>query len=434
MRQQPRSVARAVTLFALSGLIVLAVVGVVGFFLLQRIAGDRALREAERITVVAGEGAVEPRLTNGILRGNPSSLVTMDGVVHGGILRDPIVHVKLWDADGQIIYSDVPEQIGERFALDEYERTALTTGKVVATESDPNRPENVFETDLGPLLEVSAPISVPNGTPLLFQAYVPVDAVATSGRELWTTFLPVLAAALLALALLQIPLAYGLARRVEDSRREQERLLQRAIDASELEQRRIAADLHDGLVQELAGLSMSLAARADVVTASDPASAEALREAAHRTRQGVRSLRSAVMGIDPPSLVQAGLGAALSDLTAPLTEYGIESTVEVPPQIELPMQIESLLFRASREALRNVVTHAGASKVRVRITADGGSAKLLVEDNGVGFSADELTAARSNGHLGLKLLADLASDAEGTLRVEPAPGRGTRLELEVPIR
>ncbi|MEO8424945.1 MAG: histidine kinase [Actinomycetota bacterium] len=258
------------------------------------------------------------------------------------------------------------------------------------------------------------------------------DTISAGARRLWTSFLPVLAVALVVLAALQVPLAYRLARTIRQSQEERERLLRHAIDASELERRRIAADLHDGSVQQLAGLSMSLAAKADELATSDPAASEALGDAAARTRQGMRSLRSAVMGISPPDLRRAGLAAALADLTAPLAAEGVQAELRIPDRMDLPPDVEALLFRASREGIRNVVSHAGAHHVRVTVTPGDRRVVLEVRDDGVGFAGDQ-RAIQTNGHLGLRLLGELVTDAGGTLDVTSASGDGTVLRVEVPV-
>ncbi len=432
MKQRNTSVTRAMLAFALSGLLVLILVGIAGVLVLRRVGTAEAMTEAEDLTTVAARGVVQPRLTNGILHGNTDSLIAVDTVVNGGVLRDPIVRVKIRDARGRVLYSDEPRLIGHRYPLNAEELDALARNTVVASLADLAAPQHRFEADLGPMLEVSLPVHTPNDTQLLFQTTIRFDSVAASSRRLWGAFVPVLAVALLALALLQIPLAFRLARRVRRGELERERLLQRAIDASDLERRRIAGDLHDGPVQQLAGLSMSLSAQADSLPVADP-SAAALREAAATTRQGMRSMRSALMGIYPPTLEQAGLRSALSDLVAPLAAYGLRTEVDVPQDLRLPADVDALLFRASQEALRNVVTHAHATTVTVRVTSSNGGASLEVADDGAGFSADRRERARAEGHLGLKLLDDLARDADGTLNIDSAPGAGTRLRLEVPV-
>ncbi len=432
MAHRQTSVTRAVAMFALAGLIVLIIVAIAGIVVLRRIGTDQAMQEAERITEVAGNGIVGPRLKNGVIKGGAETLAKIDDVVRGAVLRDPIAHVRIWNEDGRIVYSDVLELIGQTYELDETQREALETGQVVAVRSDPDAPDNVMLQIDEPLLEVSLPVTTPNGTPLLFQAYLTFDSIADSGRELWQTFLPVLAATLIALALLQIPLAYRMAGRVRDSQAERERLLQHAVEASDLERRRIAAGLHDGTVQQLAGLSMSLAAQGDALSEYDPDTARALTEAAEATRQSMRSLRSVLMGIYPPNLRSAGLAAALADLVAPLPGYGVAPSVDVAEGLEVSPDTEALLFRASQEAVRNVTTHARASRVNIRVRGDGELATLEIDDDGVGFTPEDRDAAAADGHLGLRLISDLATDAHGNFEVRSAPGEGTSFRLEVP--
>jgi signal transduction histidine kinase len=140
------------------------------------------------------------------------------------------------------------------------------------------------------------------------------------------------------------------------------------------------------------------------------------------------------MGIYPANVQRAGLGTALADLAAPLTEQGITADVDVPPNLDLPPEVESLLFRASREAFRNVERHAQADRVSLRVRAENGLALLEVQDDGIGFSSERSEPSRADGHIGLLLLRDLAVDAGGILHVDSVEGQGTKVRLEVPIR
>jgi signal transduction histidine kinase len=418
--------------FTLSGLLVLVLVGFLGVLGLRRIATAEAMDEARDLTRVAGRGIVQPRLRDSIVRGDAAALTELDAIVNQTVLLDPIVRVKLWRADGRIVYSDVPELIGSTFELGPDQREVLRTNGIEAELSDLSGPENRYEAPFGELLEVYLPVRTPGGEPLLFEVYMRFDSVAASGQQLWRAFLPALATALIALTAIQVPLAYRLARRVRDAQRDRERLLQRAVDASDTERRRIAGDLHDGPVQQLAGLSMTLAARADGFQASDPAAAEALDDAATRMRQGVRSLRSALMGIYPPSLQRAGLPAALADLIAPLEQDGIEATLEVPDDLSVPPEIAALFFRTAQESIRNVVSHARADHVWIRVRSDDRRAEIEIRDDGRGFVPERVSEAEAEGHLGLRLLEDRANDVGGRLLVDSDPGAGTRIRLEVP--
>src|SRR5262249_11774414 len=157
--------------------------------------------------------------------------------------------------------------------------------------------------------------------------------------------LPALAGALAVLYLIQLPLAYSLARRLRRRQQEREALLRRAIDASDLERRRIAADLHDGAVQRLAGVSLSLAAAAGGNGTSrrdqEPSLRAAVSEAAAETRETIRELRTLLVDIYPPTLQRSGLRAALSDLVAPLRAAGIAVTIDVPEDEHVTDDIEA---------------------------------------------------------------------------------------------
>jgi len=88
---------------------------------------------------------------------------------------------------------------------------------------------------------------------VLFEAYFKYDAVVQAGQAQWRQYAPAALGALVTLELVQIPFAWSMTRRLQQQQREAERLLQHAVDASDAERRRIAADLHDGIVQQLAG-------------------------------------------------------------------------------------------------------------------------------------------------------------------------------------
>jgi len=83
--------------------------------------------------------------------------------------------------------------------------------------------------------------------------------------------------------------------------------------------------------------------------------------------------------------------------------------------------------------VRNVAAHAGANRLDIELVMDGDCVRLVVADDGRGFSEDELDDRRRQGHVGLRLLTGLVTDAGGTLDVDSAPGRGTRLQLELPV-
>ena len=425
----------AVMRFLLTGLLAFALVAGVAALVLREAATDQAIREASRVTQVAASGIIEPNLPPGIEKAEPAAVQTLNRLLSRARLGEDFVRLKLWTAEGRIVYSDEPRLIGSRYRLGEDELETLRSGGVEAEVSDLSQPENRFERKEGELLEVYLPVTAPSSRPLLFEAYLRFSAVAASGGEVWRAMAPGLIASLALLELLQLPLAWRMARSLRQRQRERERLLRAAIESSELERRRIASDLHDGAVQQLAGMSMSLAATADRLGRDgNPDLARTLSQAAAGARQTVRELRTLLMDLYPASLRKAGLSSALHDLAAPLSGNGCTVHIDAPPAFEVPPASEALLFRVAQEALRNVTTHANASQVWIELSADDRRCTMTVRDDGTGMSEKDREDRRDEGHMGLHLLRELIEDAGGELKISSTPGRGTTLTAEVPAR
>jgi two-component system, NarL family, sensor kinase len=152
------------------------------------------------------------------------------------------------------------------------------------------------------------------------------------------------------------------------------------------------------------------------------------------TRNAIRQLRSLLFEIYPPSLRDHGLAAALPDLASQFAARGVEVDVRLPPDDGIDPDSEQLVYRVAQEALRNVAAHSAASHVTLSVERDDGLVRLRVDDDGRGFDPERVAQRRAGGHMGLSLLHDLAESAGGDLRIESAPGRGTSVELEVPLR
>jgi signal transduction histidine kinase len=351
-------------------------------------------------------------------------------VVREFVLRGSLVRVKIWREDGTIVYSDEPRLIGEQFTLGEDEREILRSGEQGAEVSDLSKPENRFETE-SKLLEVYSRSETPSGTPLLFEAYFRYSGVTDVGRHLWAQFAPITIGALIVLLLIQIPLAWSMARRLQSSQLERERLLRHALDASDAERRRIASDLHDGVVQDLTGVSLALAAQGR----SDSIGRQEVLEASSSIRASIKSLRSLLVEIYPPNLQQEGLQSAIGDLLSGLAARGVETRLDADlDETAVDTESAALVYRAAQEALRNVATHSAAAHVRVTLDIADGSVRLVVDDDGRGFSTDTLDERVADGHVGLRSLAGLVADLGGELNVRSAPGEGTRVDVSVPIR
>lgn len=428
-RLHPVSVRGVVVRFALAGLLSLALVGTVTAYASRRVGTDRAIAEAKNVTWVSMKGIVEPVLDDRLLDMDRTVLDRIDAVVRESVLRGSLVRVKIWAGDGTILYADEPRLIGDRFELDADKLSVLAGGEGKADVSDLSEPENRYETGNAKLLEVYQRTELPNGTPVLFEAYFRYSGVTAVGRQLWREFAPIAIGALALLELIQIPLAWSMARRLRSSQLERERLLGHAIEASDAERRRIASDLHDGVVQDLTGVSLGLAA----LGKTEQITTDQVAEASSAIRTSIKSLRSLLVEIYPPNLHQEGIESALGDLLGRLAARGMKTRLDVDlDDLALDLDTSSLLYRAAQEALRNVGAHASAERVRVDLRADGEWLRLTIDDDGKGFSDEVLANRAAQGHVGLRSLAGLVADLGGTMTVSSTPGSGTRVSVEIP--
>jgi signal transduction histidine kinase len=227
-----------------------------------------------------------------------------------------------------------------------------------------------------------------------------------------------------------------MASRLQRGHRDREALLANAIEASDQERRRIASDLHDGVVQDVAGVAFGLSPLAEEADRrGDGPAASALRTSMSTLRQGVRDLRTLLVEIHPPSLESAGLEAALSDLLSPLEAEGITTELRVDDHATAGSKGDALVYRVAREALRNTQRYAEADSVRIEVTRPVPQRmRLVVTDDGKGFSPEDRARRAEHGHVGLTLLESLVRQSNGTLAVRSDPGHGTTVELEVPVR
>jgi two-component system NarL family sensor kinase len=420
--------------FFVGSIAAVAVVLVGGFFAVRSVTVDEAERDTREQVAVLARLVESAGLTDGVVRGDQRSLAKLDDVVQGQVLSKSVVRVKVWTEDGKILYSDEPALIGRRFELGEDERELFHTGGAEAELSDLARPENRFERQAGKLLEAHTTIRTPDGTQVLFEVYQRFGSVTQNAERILTALAPPLIGGMVVLLLFQLPLAYSLARSLQRGHREREELLANAVEASTQERRRIAADLHDGVVQDLAGVAFGLAPLAEGARREgDTPRADAIGDSIERLRQGIRSLRSLLVEIHPPNLESTGLEAALNDLLSPLEAGGVSTHLSVEDGAGAGSDQDALIYRVVRESLRNVQSHASADNVWVRVQPqDPATTLVCIEDDGTGFSPAQRELRAEEGHLGLSLLEGVVRQAGGRLDIRSVPGRGTTVELEVP--
>jgi two-component system NarL family sensor kinase len=431
--QRPLRRRRVFLQVVLGALVVIIAVGIAGVAAARRLAEAEAVSDAATTANLLADLLVQPALDDDILTGNAASVAAVDEVVRGQVLAGPpVVRVKLWDPSGRILYSDEPRLIGATFTLGEDERGVFTDPRTRAEVSDLDAPENVYERGSGQLLETYRPVWTPAGSPLLFEAYFRYDEVSARSGQLFRGFAGITLSSLLILVVLLLPVLWRLLDRLKVAQEQRESLLQRAVDASTDERRRIAGTLHDGVVQDLVATSYAVAGAAERAAADGRLEQGAdLRRAAATVRTSIGGLRSLLVDIYPPSIDDGGLPVALEDLAGGLRGRGIEVRVEITAG-ELGPDGQRLVYRVARECLANVSRHSGATATTVRLARDGSEVVLEITDDGVGFDPEDVLSRPPEGHFGLRVLGDVATDAGAVLSVASAPGAGTSWQLRFP--
>jgi PAS domain S-box-containing protein len=200
--------------------------------------------------------------------------------------------------------------------------------------------------------------------------------------------------------------------------------------SEERERRRIATNLHDRIGQSLAF------ARIKLGSLSQQASSEPLNEIRDLIERVIADTRSITFELSPPVLYELGLVAALEWLTRRIQrEHGIPTRFHddgQPKPIDDDFRI--VLFQAVRELLVNVVKHAGASHAQVLVRRDADALRIIIEDDGQGFSPAQLEADRHSGSsFGLFNIRERLDYLGGKLKIRSEPGRGTRVTLIAPL-
>jgi PAS domain S-box-containing protein len=215
-------------------------------------------------------------------------------------------------------------------------------------------------------------------------------------------------------------------------RRARERTLEARFTAMLDERTRLAREIHDTLLQGFTGVSLKLLVAANRVT-GQPETSAALQEVLTLAQRTLEDARRAVWDIRSPWLAGAEFSAALRTAaenairgTGLRLEYRLDG-----PARPLEAETEAVVFRIVQEAVTNAVKHAGAATIRLRGTYGTRSMRVVVADDGKGFSVDPDFRAYG-GHWGLLGMRERATQIGGKVLVRSAPGQGTRVILLVP--
>lgn len=199
----------------------------------------------------------------------------------------------------------------------------------------------------------------------------------------------------------------------------------------ESEKTRIARELHDELAQSLTAIKMD----ATWIREAMPSDADAVRakleEMLGLLDMTVAATRRIASDLRPLLLDDLGLVPAIQWLTHNFSQrHGVACKLSLDEELELAEPYATAIFRIVQESLVNVAKHAGASQVDVRIERNSAAVILEVADDGTGFA---LSASRKASSLGLMGLRERAGLLQGTVDIDTAPGRGTRIQVSIPV-
>ncbi len=207
-------------------------------------------------------------------------------------------------------------------------------------------------------------------------------------------------------------------------------LFEEAKEKAILEERqRLARELHDSVSQALYGIALGARTARTLLDRDPPQAVEPLDYVLSLAEAGLAEMRALIFELRPEALESEGLIAALTkQIESARARHGLEVHGEWSSEPDMPYEVKEAVYRIAQEALNNIIKHARARRVDVRLSSNPGEVLLEVNDDGVGFASENL----SPGHLGLHSMRERAARLAGTLQVESAPAQGTRIRVRIP--
>ena len=212
---------------------------------------------------------------------------------------------------------------------------------------------------------------------------------------------------------------------------ENARLYEQAQELAAVEERqRLARDLHDSVTQSLYGVTLYAEAASRLMSLGNTERAtEYLGTLGETAREALREMRLLIFQLRPPLLEQEGLVAAMQGrLEAVEGRAGLQVEFSAEGDLDLPFDMQRELYRIGQEALNNVLKHANARMVSVRLARQPGQVTLEVQDDGKGFDLSQ----RGHG-LGLPGMAERVELLKGKCDIQSAPGQGTQVRIAIPL-
>jgi signal transduction histidine kinase len=402
-----------------------AVVGGVALLVAHRVARTAALSEGLRTARGTGRVLLAPVLP-AVIAGDRRATADLDADIARRRAEGSLFRVKVWRRDGTVIWSDNTAIIGSRFALDPRETAVFDEGRAFAEISPLTGPDDAdVRAGSRGLVEAYIPLQL-DGSTVALEMYFAEDRVRTAEAEERERLVAFSLAGLLALAFAQLPVSVWLMRRISRAQHDRDRMRETALVSSERERRMLARNLHDGVVQELAGAAYALGSR-EPADSLAPDIARAMDLVATTLEHAVDDLRGMLVELHPDEVTNANLSdliTAAATRACPRQRVSVSVTLDRP----LPPEILAFLYRSTRECAINVAKHARAKTVEIVVTSNVAGVRLVVRDDGIGIP-DPLP--RAEGHLGLTLLRTTTVQLGGSLEAR-GTDRGTTVTIDLP--
>lgn len=426
------AVRRALVQFALLSVVSVTLVSLATLAIAHQIAREKALDDARLQGAGIANRLAAPLVDEDVRAGAPGAADQLATVMANRMRDGSVRHVRIFDEEGVILWSEDPALVGKTFALPADVKELFGTQRAVADLTDLERARGVADGSEQELVEVYAGAFDRTGAPVVVEVYLPTGPIDKAAGTIVSSFVPLIVGSLLLLLLLLVPLSIAMSRRVHRAQTERATMMRHALLASDLERRRIAEDLHHGVVQELAGLGYVLPSLNHHLDEGDIGGARDLVDRATAlVEHNVLSLRSLMAGIYPPDLGTGGLREGVQQLVyTEASRVGMQAHIRITEDLRLAPEAARLAYRVIREGLRNVVKHAGAGEVVIEVSTVGGDVLVQVLDDGRGPGEEPVRSPR--GHLGLRLLTDTVRDFGGRLDVGARETGGTTLVAQFP--
>ena len=445
--------------YLLLSLVVVVLGGGVVAYALGQLIETSAINRTTAVTALYVESFVAPQLQSLASGGSltPDEISSLQRLLNDSALSQKVVSFRIWSIDGHVLYSPLGNLIGQQFDMTGA-RGQAARGAVIGDISDLSDPENVYERQRwSHLIEIYLPVRAVSSSRIIAVAefyQLPDELEAEVNQDRLIAWGLVAGATILAYLALVRVVRQGsetivrqqgelrqqvgeLSSLLDRNARLSDRIRHaaaRTTALTEMERRRIGADLHDGPSQNLAFAMLRLdevEGRLESAGHANDADLQAVRGA---LQEALVDMRTIAAGLRTPELERADpaeiVGRAVADHERLAGSRAAVDLEGIPDKAPLATKIA--LYRILSEALSNATRHGGGAEVAVRI-ADAGEGFLVVEvsDAGPGFDADQPPGP---DHLGLAGMRERAELLGGRFELESRPGAGTTVRAFLPLR